>query len=423
MQTIRGTKDILPNEIQKWQTIYSKALELCNIYNYSEIRTPIIEATELFTRSIGDDTDIVSKEMYSFIDQGKRDITLRPEGTACVARAFISNKLYINNSIQKLWYMGPMFRYERPQSGRQRQFHQLGLECIGSDSPLADAEIIYIVYNLLNNLHCMSCRIELNSIGNIVERTKYQEDLVQYISKFKSDLDVDSQQRISRSPLRIFDSKDIKTQFILKDAPCLTKYLGKHSIKHFELVCQYLDILDVSYTINTHLVRGLDYYNDTAFEIVSDTLGSQNTICGGGRYNNLIRQLGGPHVSGVGCAIGIERLLMVISNQNTEITEKRFYIITQGFDAQKKALHLVQLFQKNNLKFHLEVSNGNLSKRIKKAVKNSAFACILLGQNEVDQHTVTIKWIATRSQETISYNNIIEYIKIKLTDLSMERIK
>lgn len=412
MQTIRGTRDILPSEIKAWQDLYMQALKALTIYNYSEIRTPIIEPTELFLKSIGNTTDIINKEMYSFADQGQRHITLRPEGTASIARAFITNKLYQNNQIQRLWYIGPMFRYERPQSGRQRQFHQLGIECIGSSNPLADVEVIKIADNILKQLKCKPYKIEINSIGNQEERAHYKEELVNYIKLYKNDLDTDSRKRLETNPLRILDSKNTRTQTILQDAPCLNKYLEKESRQHFELVCEYLNILGIPYKINTKLVRGLDYYSHTAFEIISDQLGSQNTICGGGRYNHLIKQLGGPDIPAVGWAIGIERLLLLTSQNSDHINpEVRFYIVTSGLKAKKKVWNLINLLETNDIKFNLDLSDNSFQKQIKKANQCNAFACLILGDKEVEDETITVKWLRKHYQETILYSSIINYIQ------------
>lgn len=412
MQTLRGTKDILPEEIQSWQHLYLEALKLLSIYNYSEIRTPIIESTELFVKGVGNETDIINKEMYSFADQGERNITLRPEGTACIARAYINNKLYRKSIVQKLWYIGPMFRYERPQSGRQRQFHQLGVECIGSNNSLADAEVINIANSILKKLNCPNYTIEINSIGTPVERIKYKEAFTDYIQKYKNELDSDSQWRLINNPLRIFDSKNLSTQAILEDSPCISHYLEKESLEHFNLVCEYLNRLEIPFKINTKLFRGLDYYNHTAFEIINAELGKQNTICGGGRYSDLIQQLGGPNVSGVGWAIGIERLFLLI-NRNQVIQKDIFYIVTQGIDAQKKACQLIQVLEKNSIKFYLDITHNNFQKQIKKATQMHCLGCLILGLNEIKNNSITIKWLEKRYQETISYDNLIDYIDKK----------
>ena len=337
MQTLRGVKDILPGEIEKWQKIYDIAYNILSKANYLEIRTPILENTELFKRSIGTFTDIVNKEMYSFEDQGQRDITLRPEGTASIARAFISNKMYINNNIHRLWYLGPMFRYERPQKGRQRQFHQLGIECIGSNSPIADIEVIRLALKFLNQLSIKECNLEINSIGNLEERNEYKEKLVSYLTKYQDDLDIDSKKRLINNPIRILDSKSKKTQEILLEAPKLKNFLKIDSLNHFNYICENLKYLNIPYEINDTLVRGLDYYNYTAFEININELGSQNTVCGGGRYDKLIEQIGGPSTPSVGWAIGIERLIIIISplhdNSITIVTmTTRLHSLSSGGD-------------------------------------------------------------------------------------------
>lgn len=410
MQPIRGTKDILPSEITLWQNLYHKVLQILTKLNYYEIRTPIMESQELFVRSIGDGTDIINKEMYNFTDQSQRNITLRPEGTASIARAFISNKLYQNNTISRLWYLGPMFRYERPQAGRQRQFHQLGIECLGSTSPMADTEVIKIANQVLLELGCKDYIIEINSIGNKDERKLYLNDFVKYIDKYKNDLDTDSKKRLYINPLRIMDSKNTKTQTILESAPALSQYLGHESKQHFELICEYLNTLGIPYSINHRLVRGLDYYNQTAFEITTSKLGSQNTICGGGRYNELIKQLGGPSTPAVGWAMGIERLISILTdNQNDENNDNEdiFYIATKGLKAQKQVWHLIRLLETNGIKYFLDLSSNSFQKQLKKADQIKALGCLIIGNEEIENGTITIKWLDTRHQETVKYNQII----------------
>lgn len=414
MQTIRGTKDILPHEVQSWQNLYLQALQLLTLYNYHEIRTPIIENTKVFLKSMGDSTDIINKEMYRFTDQGQRDISLRPEGTASIARAIASNRLYNINPVQKLWYMGPMFRYERPQQGRQRQFHQLGIECLGSNSPLADVEVISIAHNLFHKLKYNRYTLEINSLGNKQERSNYQIAFTDFLQNYQEDLDTDSKRRLQTNPLRILDSKNSKTQEIIQDAPCLRAYLQQESIKHFEIVLSTLDDLKIPYQINTKLVRGLDYYNHTAFEVIHNQTRDSKTICGGGRYNNLVQQFGGPDMPGVGWAIGIERLLMVIDRQDKCLDSSRFEIITCGITAQRFSYQLSQLLTAHNIRFNLNFSNQNLNKQIKKAVQNKSLACIIIGENEVQNSVVTIKWLEEYCQETIPYSTIIEYLQNRL---------
>nr|YP_010618785.1 Histidine-tRNA ligase [Rhodomelopsis africana]WAX02798.1 Histidine-tRNA ligase [Rhodomelopsis africana] len=413
MQPLRGTKDILPNEIQTWQAIHTIANNILNIHNYQEIRTPIIENTELFERSIGNFTDIVNKEMYSFYDQGKRNITLRPEGTASIARAFITNKLYNEKSINRLWYLGPMFRYERPQKGRQRQFHQLGIECIGSNMPIADIEVIKLATDILKQIECKEqYSLEINSIGNLQERERYKVDLVEYLKKYKHELDTESKNRISKNPLRILDSKYIKTQEILKNAPKLKEYLSNTSLEHFEIICENLTYLKIKYKINNYLVRGLDYYNYTAFEIKTNNLNQQNTICGGGRYDNLIEQLGGPKIPAVGWAIGLERLIILMQeNLNQKIKKNRIYLAVQNLQTSDILWDIIHILQEYQIKFELDLSNNNLTKQIKKANQLKAQICFIIGENEIKNRSITIKWLQTRTQQTIKLSNLRKYIK------------
>nr|YP_010196868.1 histidine-tRNA ligase [Gracilaria cliftonii]UAD84672.1 histidine-tRNA ligase [Gracilaria cliftonii] len=410
MQPLRGTKDILPYEIIYWQQIYNKASDILALHNYSEIRTPIIESTNLFERTIGETSDIINKEMYNFTDQSNRNITLRPEATASIARAFISNKLY-QSKLQKLWYLGPMFRYERPQSGRQRQFHQLGIECIGSLSPMADTEVIHLANEILRQLKLKNYILEINSIGNLEEREMYKTDLVKYLSQYQKDLDEDSQNRLYSNPLRILDSKNMNTQEILYYAPNLNKYLDKTSIEHFDLVCTYLDNLNIPYIINHKLVRGLDYYNHTTFEIKTNSKDSQNTICGGGRYDNLIEQLGGPKTPAIGWAIGIERLLQVIKQELT-VSQKQInvYIATQGLAAQTKIWEIIQNLEKEKVKFELDLSNTSFQKQIKRASKLGAKFCIILGDQEINNNCITTRKLDEHKQDTIPYSTFLEEI-------------
>nr|YP_009393413.1 Histidine-tRNA ligase [Symphyocladiella dendroidea]ARW61975.1 Histidine-tRNA ligase [Symphyocladiella dendroidea] len=413
MQPLRGTKDILPKEVQTWQSIYKIANDILSIHNYQEVRTPIIENTELFERSIGNFTDIINKEMYSFNDQGKRNITLRPEGTASIARACIANKLYTQQSINRLWYLGPMFRYERPQKGRQRQFHQLGIECIGSNMPIADIEVIKLATDILNKIECNNeYLLEINSIGNLNEREIYKTNLVKYLKRYEHELDTDSKKRINKNPLRILDSKNLKTQEILHNGPKLKEYLGKASLEHFNTICNHLEYLNIKYKINNWLVRGLDYYNYTAFEIKTKNLNQQNTICGGGRYDNLIEQLGGPCIPAVGWAIGLERLIILMQkNLSQKVKQSRIYIATQNFDTVDIIWDIIHILQEYQVKFELDLSNNNLSKQIRKANQLKAKICLIIGENEIRDKSITIKWLQTRTQQTIKISNFRKYIR------------
>lgn len=412
MQPLRGTKDILPNDVKLWHKIYELSKDLFDEFNYEEIRTPLLENTELFKRSIGDFTDIVNKEMYSFNDQGGRSITLRPEGTSCVARAIISNNLCMNNKINRLWYLGPMFRYERPQKGRQRQFHQLGIECLGSYKPIADAEVIRLASKILKKLNCYNdCKLEINSIGNIQERTVYKQELTNYLEKYRSELDTDSQKRISKNPLRILDTKKEKTQEILQGAPLLNQYLGISSLRHFEEVCEILKYLGLEYKINEYLVRGLDYYNYTAFEIKTNETNQQNTICGGGRYDELTKQLGGPPMPAVGWAIGIERLIILMKKQiQTETKNKTIYIATHSLENNYYLWDIINILEQYNLKFDLDITNSNINKKVRKAVQSGIEICLILGQQEIKSQSLTIQWLNTNKKQAINFSYLKEYI-------------
>lgn len=413
MQPIRGTKDILPNDIEIWQQIYKIAYDEFSKYNYREIRTPILENTNLFERCIGNFTDIVNKEMYTFLDQGSRSITLRPEGTSSVARAILSNKIYVNNKMNRLWYLGPMFRYERPQKGRQRQFHQLGIECLGSERAISDAEVIKIAHNILTELKCVEqCTLEINSIGNIEERETYKEKLTEYLKKYESELDEDSKKRLERNPLRILDSKSNQIQKILTEAPLLKNYLGKNSVEHFNELREHLNYLNIEYSINERLVRGLDYYNYTAFEIKTNEKHQQNTVCGGGRYDYLTKQIGGPKIPAVGWAIGIERLISITKDsiKKKNITEI-IYIAVDNSIANYNIWHIIEILTTYQLKFELDLSNGNVSKKIKKANQMGINICIIIEKNTLETESLKIKWLRTNKQQIIKLSNLQEYIK------------
>nr|QCI04183.1 Histidine-tRNA ligase [Anotrichium furcellatum] len=410
MQSIRGTKDILPNEITLWQYIYSQAKNTLKLYNYHEIRTPILESTSLFHRSIGNDTDIINKEMYSFKDQGLRELTLRPEGTASIARAFINHKMHSTNNTKKLWYFGPMFRYERPQQGRQRQFHQLGVECIGSINPIADAEVIRLAVKLLENLQCTDFNLEINSIGNVSERIKYKNHLIDYLNHYKEDLDTESQKRLDTNPLRILDSKVNKTQEIISQAPKLISFLNLESEKHFNELCQHLTDMNITYSINPYLIRGLDYYNYTAFEIKNQLSKQQNTICGGGRYDYLIEQLGGPQTPAVGWAIGIERLIIEI-NKNIKIKQNSpIYISIQGQNINHKIWHIITMMEEQKINFEFDVTGANLNKQIKKAYSMNIKILLIIGEEEIKYNYIIFKWLQTNKQKFVHMKHLQNYL-------------
>jgi histidyl-tRNA synthetase len=402
IQALRGTRDILPEEVSYWQRAEAAARDILGRSAYREIRTPIFEQTDLFERGIGEATDVVGKEMYTFKDRGDRSLTLRPENTAGVIRAFIEHHLHAQGGVQRLWYTGPMFRYERPQAGRQRQFHQLGAELVGSPDPRADAEVIAIATDLLQSLGLKTLRMDLNSVGTIADRQTYREALVAYFTPYKAELDADSQDRLTRNPLRILDSKDERTKAIAQDAPSILDYLSPDSQKHFDRVRQLLEDLGIAYQLNPRLVRGLDYYTHTAFEIISDDLGAQSTVCGGGRYDGLVAELGGPDTPAVGWAIGLERLILLLQQQSLATAVVDFYLVSRGDRAEAQALKLGQTLRQLGFAAELDLSGSAFGKQFKRADRSGAVACLILGDAEAENETVQIKWLKSGEQEAIA---------------------
>lgn len=402
IQAIRGTRDILPPETNYWQWVEMVAKQILDRALYQEIRTPIFEQTALFERGIGEATDVVGKEMYSFADRGDRQITLRPEGTAGVVRAYIEQNLQATGAVQRLWYTGPMFRYERPQAGRQRQFHQLGVEVLGSDDPRADVEVIALGTNILKALGLTNLSLALNSVGNGGDRQKYREALINYLTPFKDELDPDSQDRLERNPLRILDSKAKRTQEIVQSAPSILEHLGEDSRRHFDQVQQLLTDLDIAYQLTPTLVRGLDYYTHTAFEIQSRDLGAQATVCGGGRYDGLVAELGGPVTPAVGWAMGLERLIILLQQiHSAPVQTPDIYIVSKGEKAEPQALILAQQLRNQGLTVALDLSASAFSKQFKRADKSSAIACLVLGEGEMETGTIQLKWLASKEQKTL----------------------
>jgi histidyl-tRNA synthetase len=409
IQAIRGTRDILPDEVGHWQRIEAIACDLLNRAAYQEIRTPIFEQTALFERGIGEATDVVSKEMYSFKDRGDRALTLRPEGTAGVVRSFVEHGLQAQGGVQRLWYLGPMFRYERPQAGRQRQFHQLGVEVLGSADFRADAEAIALATDILQNLGLKDLRIELNSIGNGDDRQNYREALVNYLTPFNADLDLDSQDRLIRNPLRILDSKDSKTQKILDDAPSILDYLSPESQQRFDRLQHLLSDLGISCNLNDRLVRGLDYYTHTVFEIQSDDLGAQATVCAGGRYDGLVAELGGSDTPGIGWAMGLERLVILLQQlQMVKSARVDFYIVSKGDRAEAQALVVAQQLRRSGFMTDLDLSGSAFGKQFKRADRSGAAACLILGDAEAENGTVQLKWLKTGEQTAIAQSHLFQ---------------
>lgn len=408
IQASRGTRDILPEEVIYWQRVETAAQEILGLASYREIRTPLFEQTALFERGIGEATDIVGKEMYTFQDRGDRSITLRPEGTAGVVRAFIEHKLHGQGGVQRLWYLGPMFRYERPQAGRQRQFHQLGVEVLGSPDPRADAEVIAIAIDLLRTLGLQDWTLMLNSVGTLEDRQRYREALVSYLTPYQNELDPDSQERLSRNPLRILDSKDPRTQAIAQAAPSILDYLGPDSRSHFERVQSLLDSLEIPYQLNPCLVRGLDYYTHTAFEIQTADLGAQATVCGGGRYDRLVTDLGGPETPAIGWAMGLERLVLLLEQQALSLaSDLDFYLAARGETAEAQALLLAQKLRTAGFAVELDLSGSAFGKQLKRADRSGAIAALILGDAEAAAQAVQLKWLVSGEQQTLAQAELL----------------
>ncbi len=415
LKNLRGTVDLLPDQLIKWQNVEKIVLEQLARASINEIRTPILEMTELFIRGIGEGTDVVSKEMYTFIDRGKRSCTLRPEGTASVARALIQNGMLSNHPLQKLWYMGPMFRYERPQAGRQRQFHQLGVEFIGYDSVRSDVEIIALAWDILGKLGIKELNLEINTLGDLNDRLNFQKSFLKWLEINKNSLDLDSQNRISKNPLRILDSKNIQTQKALKNAPRLFNFLSEKSHKRYSNLKRNLEVLKIPYVENFNLVRGLDYYTHTAFEITSGALGSQATVCGGGRYDDLIKQMGGPNTPAIGFAIGLERLILLAGKELEIPRNTDIYIINQGLIAESLAIDLSRKLRNYDLLVELDLSGASFSKQFKKANKLKSKSIIVIGDDEAVKGEFIIRLFDQsdkgNEEEVISFENDIELEK------------
>ncbi|MGH1469634.1 MAG: histidine--tRNA ligase [Cellvibrionaceae bacterium] len=398
IQSLRGMNDCLPTETPVWQYLESTVSRVFSRYGYREIRFPLVENTELFKRSIGEVTDIVEKEMYTFKDLSDESITLRPEGTASCVRACEQNGL-LYNQIQKLWYHGPMFRYEKPQKGRLRQFHQMGAEVFGLSNPDVDAELILMTARLWRELGIEDVvTLQINSLGSLDARNAYKAKLVEFLESIRGQLDEDSQRRIDTNPLRVLDSKNRTTQSLLKDAPDLLDYLDEESEKHFNNLKKILDSSEIRYEVNSRLVRGLDYYCKTVFEWVTDALGAQGTVCAGGRYDGLVEQLGGKSTPGVGFAMGVERLVLLLQERDVipDYVESQIdiYVCYEPeylSDAIKAAENMRDLIP--DLRVQTHSGSGSFKNQMKKADKSGAKIALLLGETEIASSTVTVKWL------------------------------
>jgi histidyl-tRNA synthetase len=389
--------DLLPDQIARWQRVEAVAREHFRRAAVQEIRTPLLEFTALFQRGIGEATDVVGKEMYTFLDRGDRSCTLRPEGTASVVRACIQHGLLQQGS-QRLWYGGPMFRYERPQAGRQRQFHQIGLEFLGFADARSDVEAIAIAWDLIDSLGIKGLCLELNTLGSTDDRARYREQLVAYLQQYRDRLDPDSQDRLERNPLRILDSKNAETQALLVNAPTLAEALAPQSCERFEQVKAGLEALAIPYTLNPRLVRGLDYYSHTAFEITSTQLGAQATVCGGGRYDGLVEQLGGPATPAIGWALGMERLVMLLGQEDAS-TVPDLYLVSRGEAAESAALVLARSLRLAGVRVERDPSGAAFGKQFKRADRSGAPWAAVIGDAEVERGVVRLKPLRAEGEE------------------------
>lgn len=414
----RGTNDFLPGEVEAWQSLEAKIRECFSLYHYKELRTPIFEHTELFLRSVGETSDIVEKEMYSFEDKGYRHITLRPEGTAGTVRAYLENKLFAKPLPQKLYYIGPMFRYDQPQAGRYRQFHQFGCEAIGSASPMVDAEVISFALDFFERLGLKNLAVKVNTVGCEVCRPSYHEALKAYFEDKKESLCETCQKRLVENPLRVLDCKEEGCKALVKEAPTTLTYACASCKSHFESVLSYLDNEKASYEVDHTLVRGLDYYTQTAFEIIMDHVGSrQNAICGGGRYNKLISECGGEETPAIGFAAGMERILLTLKEQGISLIGEEgidFYMVSLGEKAQAKNFSFAQTLRKKGYKVELDYMGRSLKAQMKAADREKAKYAVILGDSELENNEAIIRSMESSEQVSVKLDEVINYLEERL---------
>lgn len=412
----RGTQDILPGQSEKWQFIEEKIRELCRVYRYKEIRTPMFESTELFQRGVGDTTDIVQKEMYTFEDRGGRSLTLRPEGTAAVVRAYVEHKMFGQpDQPIKLSYLGPMFRYERQQAGRYRQFVQFGVEAIGSEDPAIDAEVMALAMDIYHTLGLKDIKLVLNSLGDKETRDAHRTALIKHFEPSIESFCTDCQKRLQKNPLRILDCKVDQNNPFMATAPSLTNYLTDASRQYFEKVQRYLDILGVPYEIDANLVRGLDYYNHTAFEIMSTAsgFGAITTLCGGGRYNGLVEQIGGPNIPGIGFALSIERLLLALEAEGVELpieNQLDIFVVALDEEAKLKAAELISSFRAKGLAADMDYIDRKMKAQMKAADRLAAKHVLVLGETELQEAAVKVKKMATGTEQKVAFHDLVNYL-------------
>lgn len=423
----KGTEDILPNEIHIWQYVEDTARNVFESYNFEEIRTPIFEDYELFQRGVGDETDMVSKEMYDFEDKGGRRVALRPEGTASICRAFVQHKLYGPEYPKpyKLYYTGPMFRYERPQAGRQRQFNQMGVEVLGTDNCAMDVEVMAMAWDLFEELGLSNIKLVINTIGHPTERRQFIEALIEYLTPYQEELSEDSRRRLETNPLRILDSKDEKDQQLLVNAPKISDYLSQESLDNFQKVQSMLEALEIPYEVDPLLVRGIDYYQDTIFEMMveDDSIGSQSTICGGGRYDGLVEELGGPSTPGFGFGIGLERLILLLKDQQVAVPENDAvdaFVICMGETIDAMAMEIIQAARQAGLKADRDYMGRSMKSQFKTVEKLKAKTVIVLGEDEVQSQSFTLKNTETQKQINVNLSDWLAQPDVLFRQITMD---
>jgi len=416
----RGTVDLLPSDMSIWKRMEKTAEEVCRLYNYGEIRTPMFEATDLFQRGVGETTDIVQKEMYTFTDRGNRSLTLRPEGTAPVVRSYVENKMYGDpNQPVKLYYCGPMFRYERPQAGRQRQFTQFGVEAIGSDDPHIDAEVISLALEFYKRLGLKQLKLVINSLGDLDSRKKHREALIRHFSPAIGEFCEDCQNRLERNPLRILDCKVDREHPLIQSAPSILDYLNESSKAFFHAVKEALDDMGITYEVDPTLVRGLDYYHHTTFEIMGADFGAITTLCGGGRYNGLVEEFGGPRVSGIGFGLSFERVILAMKAEGLEVSGSRTldcFFAPIGEKARVVATKLLYACRKAGISADMDYMDRKVKAQFKQADRLGARFVAVLGDDEIARHVLSMKDMETGEQVDVEEDQIIDYLKTKLED-------
>jgi histidyl-tRNA synthetase len=414
IKAIRGFNDILPDEIGKWQFVEKVAREVFEGFGFSEIRIPILERTELFSRGIGEATDIVEKEMYTFTDRSGNSLTLRPEATASMARAYLEHQIYTFDPVAKLYCVGPMFRYERPQKGRYRQFYQIDAEVFGVENPMVDAEVIIMLIHFLKRVGLEKLELQINSLGCRACRPRYREELKEFLIKKSFQLCEDCQRRLQTNPLRIFDCKVETCQGAIADAPKVSDFICPDCQKHFDKVKEYLEMAGLTYILNPRMVRGLDYYTRTAFEVVSYQLGSQNAVTGGGRYDNLFRDMGGPDIPGIGFAIGIERLVSLLPKEKEFIQYPHLFIAALGGETLKEAYQIINQLHLEGIRAELDYEGKSLKSQMRRADKFKARYVLILGENELKQGKAVLRNMETKSQEEIPISSLLNILKEKV---------